>query len=77
MTGAESNHRHKDFQNKALLHTPTHNLGHQLDTGSDADHGLVKDSLAAWVLVASTDKSATRRHWAALAWCDRRGFSAR
>jgi hypothetical protein len=37
--GAESNHRHKDFQNKALRHAPTRFPPHSLSTGCD---GLVK-----------------------------------
>jgi hypothetical protein len=33
--GAESNHRHKDFQNKALRHAPTRFLPHPLSTASN------------------------------------------
>ena len=36
--GAESNHRHKDFQNKALPFTLASDLGHQLATETGGDY---------------------------------------
>ena len=59
--GAESNHRHKDFQNKALPHAPTRFLPHPLSTASDGIVKCVNEILTVSDFPVLSGKSATQR----------------